>query len=794
MQVSVPLKESITLKTGDVLTVKGRATFEHNGTLTSAQGLTPYLEGSPAFVSARMQQGKDQVFEGSLTVDSSVNGRVVNVLNFYFIPRGVANASTKTTIHWATLHRGGSLLEGKADASAVTALTADVKKIDDRVTSNTQAVTSLSSSLDAVKKDVNTKADAKALSDLSTTVTKQGNEITSQGKAITSVQSSVDDVEKLSQLIPNSKMVYNDPQFASGLNGLTAYDNASTGRVKVERIPRYTVDNPTTSTHQVNVTVSAGANPNYGGFFQKIDARANAVFVIKYLLKLPVGYSLDKAGNAIGNGGTDKFIGSTAGTGKYETYVRVVTCGAGGSFSNTGHVHVRGTALTGTQTMTFPVAQIETYDVTDYQEATQGVLDALSASSTAIGKLETRTTAVEGKTNTQATQITGLQSQVNGKADSSALNSLKTTVDQQGTTITSQGTAITQVESKVSGGAGGRNFLKNSDKALISTSAGSLGGIEGTVSPIYFDDKPLMVSVYVKVVNVKTRASSGYIRAGYETSWAMSSGVLYAGAWLDSSKLAIGSSFEGRIYTPYTPSKANKGATGNFGGGALYIQGFTADQIIVSQPMITTGTITTEWDKAPEDQPEIDTSQFASATAFNKLSSDVTKIDGKVDAQATAVQQLDTKVGQNSASIQTQSQTINGIRANWTMKMDVNGYVSGIGAMNDGKTSEFIIRADKFAIANPTGTGKKYGFVYQSSPKTLPNGTVIPAGLYIDNLILGDIDAKKINAQSISAISANLGTFETTGKDGSKTVITGGSTKVFYPNGKVAVKFGIWED
>lgn len=742
------------------------------------------------------QQGKDITSQGqSIT---NLNNQI----------KGKADASAVNSLKTTVEKQGSDIktnsqniinlnanLGKKADASAVTALTADVKKIDDRVTSNTQAVTSLNSSLDAVKKDVGNKADAKALSDLSTTVTKQGNEITSQGKAITSVQSSVDDVEKLSQLIPNSKMVYNDPQFASGLNGLTAYDNASTGRVKVERIPRYTVDNPTTSTHQVNVTVTAGASPNYGGFFQMIDARANAVFVIKYLLKLPVGYSLDKAGNAIGNGGTDKFIGSTAGTGKYETYVRVISCGSGGSFSNTGHVHIRGTALTGTQTMTFPVAQIETYDVTDYQEATQGVLDALSASSTAIGKLETRTTAVEGKTNTQATQISGLQSQINGKADSSALNSLKTTVEQQGNTITSQGTAITQVESKVNGGAGGRNFLKDSDKALKNTGASSLDGFSGTVSPIYFDDKPLMVSVYVKVVNVKTRASSGYIRAGYETSWNLSSGVRYAGAWLGSDKLAIGSSFEGRIYTPYSPAKANQGATGNFGGGALYIQGFTADQIIVSQPMITTGTITTEWDKAPEDQPEIDTSQFASATAFNKLSSDVTKVGGKVDAQATAVQQLDTKVGQNSASIQTQSQTINGIRANWTMKMDVNGYVSGIGAMNDGKTSEFIVRADKFAVANPTGTGKKYGFVYQSSPKKLPNGTVIPAGLYVDNLILGDIDARKINADSISAISANLGSFTTPADvskpDKARTVIKGLSFQVFDDNNLERIFIGI---
>ena len=146
---------------------------------------------------------------------------------------------------------------------------------------------------------------------------------------------------------------------------------------------------------------------------------------------------------------------------------------------------------------------------------------------------------------------------------------------------------------------------------------------------------------------------------------------------------------------------------------------------------------------------------------------------------------------ENTALVKQSLESINGIKAQYTVKMDVNGYVSGIGAMNDGKTSEFIIRADKFAIANPTGTGKKYGFVYQSSPKTLPNGTVIPAGLYIDNLILGDIEAKKINAESISAISANLGRFESNVAGKGKTVISGTEYQVFDANGVERIFLGV---
>lgn len=146
---------------------------------------------------------------------------------------------------------------------------------------------------------------------------------------------------------------------------------------------------------------------------------------------------------------------------------------------------------------------------------------------------------------------------------------------------------------------------------------------------------------------------------------------------------------------------------------------------------------------------------------------------------------------ENTALVKQSLESINGIQANWTIKTDVSGYIAGVGLMNSGNTSEFIVRADRFAIANPTGSGKKYGFVYQSSDKWLPNGTLIPAGLYIDNLILGDIDARKINAQSISAISANLGRFETSVAGKGKTVISGTEYQVFDANGVERIFLGV---
>ncbi|WP_151752474.1 phage tail tip fiber protein, partial [Acinetobacter bereziniae] len=118
---------------------------------------------------------------------------------------------------------------------------------------------------------------------------------------------------------------------------------------------------------------------------------------------------------------------------------------------------------------------------------------------------------------------------------------------------------------------------------------------------------------------------------------------------------------------------------------------------------------------------------------------------------------------ENAALVQQSLQSVNGIKAQYTVKTDVDGYVAGIGLINEGSgKSQFIIRADQFAIAAPASIGNeaKYAFNYQAGPVTLPNGTVVPAGLYLDNANIGYISASKIYADSLSAISANLGTIK----------------------------------
>ncbi|EOD6067747.1 interleukin-like EMT inducer domain-containing protein [Acinetobacter baumannii] len=206
------------------------------------------------------------------------------------------------------------------------------------------------------------------------------------------------DTDLIARALTNGKLLFADPTFKNGTNNVATYDNARTGRNKVVRAARE-ADNPTTSGFQLNVTVSAGSTPGYGGFYQAYNARANAVYLIKYIIKLPVGFKLVQASNSMGVGARDRFVGSTEGTGKYETYYRLCQCGTTGPFSNGGHVYVTsaGSSLSGTETMTFQLAQIECYDLTDFSDMTPGTAEAVAKLTEMANTSATETKAMADK-------------------------------------------------------------------------------------------------------------------------------------------------------------------------------------------------------------------------------------------------------------------------------------------------------------------------------------------------------------------------------------------------------------
>ena len=140
----------------------------------------------------------------------------------------------------------------------------------------------------------------------------------------------------------------------------------------------------------------------------------------------------------------------------------------------------------------------------------------------------------------------------------------------------------------------------------------------------------------------------------------------------------------------------------------------------------------------------------------------------------------DTRIAANAAAIQTEATTraseTGSLFAKYTVKVDVNGYVSGFGlastANNGTPTSEFTIVADKFSIApvqtdNTANDGSPF---FHRTTATMINGVSVPAGTYmkaayihdatitnakianlaVDNAKIADVAAGKLTAGSIA--------------------------------------------
>ena len=169
------------------------------------------------------------------------------------------------------------------------------------------------------------------------------------------------------------KMLYKDPEFKKGLNGVSTYwaqnngDNGS-GTVVLSRISKSTGN---TSSNSFTADVAAhvkeeasgspfngsdwclyikaygGSNINHlGGFAFGNLSRANAVFIVKVSAKIPVGYTLKNAHNSHGTGYKQEFLTPMVGTGKYETYIFKETCGPTGTFNTVNHLYLSGPVTT----------------------------------------------------------------------------------------------------------------------------------------------------------------------------------------------------------------------------------------------------------------------------------------------------------------------------------------------------------------------------------------------------------------------------------------------------------------
>ncbi|EPT8174166.1 TipJ family phage tail tip protein (plasmid) [Acinetobacter baumannii] len=725
---------------------------------------------------------------GSQTLQSIVNtdGKVISkvtfvknsavasgpIIHFYMINRPTADKGTIGTVYWAVLVKGDVLTtdawipspydyipDSNANAAAITNLTNTVTQQGNTLTSHTNSITSLDNSITSINGILNTKANTSAVSDLDSRVTDAEGKITANTSSITSLTANLKSTSNgitMSASIdvdPDSEWIY----WTKNGEVARADDTTALGG-KVYRFGNNAGNDHVNARSKAKLPFDQNKTYRIRARYRRVSGTGTIYCAVFGIAKDGVSHVNSSNTVTTDAGSSNYFVSNQAPAlnvwQEVTVYVKGRAAGAatGGWTLDNPRQLPNATAFISVQFLAnySNAAGITELDYLIIEDA--DAIAANDATAKALSSLDTRVTTAEGKITSQGNSITQLNNSIttiNGtlssKADSSALNSLANRVSTAEGAISSQGSSITSLNASVNG------LLK--DVAVSDT--------RSTNQPPswYWSNYPLRIVREFKQASVLGLTGMGtYV--SLET-------YVY---WTDAS-----------------------------GGPIIQIARGTDSKLTAERRSTSTST----WGSWTQDIKTLTDglANKAEASALSSLDAKVSTIDGKVSTQATSITNLQTTVGGHTASIQSQQQSIDGLKSRATLKLQSGNLIGGVGIENDSKTVDFIIQANKFAIAPPSdaaagSVAPKYAFVYQPTATTLPNGTVVPAGLYLDNASIGYINAEKINASSLSALSANLGTLTTlkdpTKPNGARMVMTGSLTTVYDDNNVARIRLGIW--
>lgn len=134
----------------------------------------------------------------------------------------------------------------------------------------------------------------------------------------------------------------------------------------------------------------------------------------------------------------------------------------------------------------------------------------------------------------------------------------------------------------------------------------------------------------------------------------------------------------------------------------------------------------------------------------------LTKAKGDIKSLGERITTVQSKADGNTAAVQTHARSINGLEAQYTVKVDVNGKVAGYGLATTPKNgtpeSKFIVNADRFGVG-ATGKADIFPFTVDTQQNRVGvNGELVVNGkAIIDNLNAGTIHGDKIAANTLNA-------------------------------------------
>lgn len=125
------------------------------------------------------------------------------------------------------------------------------------------------------------------------------------------------------------------------------------------------------------------------------------------------------------------------------------------------------------------------------------------------------------------------------------------------------------------------------------------------------------------------------------------------------------------------------------------------------------------------------------------------------NALATSLNSVSTQVAGNTASITTLQTSYDGIKAKWSVQLNVQGQATGLVSLDGtGNQSTFAVVASNFYVAQPSTTGGDPNTVFAIGNRNGTPALGIRADMYLD----GSIIARHLSVSTLSAITGNVGT------------------------------------
>lgn len=243
--------------------------------------------------------------------------------------------------------------------------------------------------------------------------------------------------QELASAMAFGKMLYRDPTFWKGNNGVGIYNNSSNGMVTITREQNSTA--PNDSKYVLKIQTKGTASPGNGGFYFGTTCSSRKVLVARIIAKIPTGRNICWASNNIGTGGSSRWLTPTAGTGDWKEYVYKVVCGTS-NFSTTHFFYIDGAQGTASAPLTWYVAYATVFDLTSTEKYTT----TIDANGIYTGTVKANQIVVD------SALVVGGSSYNGSISVRDAGNSVKVTLDRTG---------ITAVAGKIGGWALGTSSL-----------------------------------------------------------------------------------------------------------------------------------------------------------------------------------------------------------------------------------------------------------------------------------------------------------------------------------------------